>query len=762
MRYHYVIRQAVLNNHLMVFSYRSPFVKLQRVMGSIHEVDAKFEKIRLHLFDVKTRSFLYDDLGYPQIQTLYSKSIERSDLLPSTHINHQVSIEKHFKASPFLRYGSYHVKPTFTTGITMIEKIERYLFSESKVVHKNIVSLVKDERVLPVVSRIMRYDIDKATWIEGEDVIHHEYHVERYFKGSIHASLTSEDLIGSGIIDKETWYFEQNLDLARYYRQLKRYDVFKLNRPLKAYFNQMTPKNLGRKAYALLASDNDAFHTHSRALYKGFREPISLYGVDETIDYALFYSMLVSMAILNKQSVLLIDQKRRVIDQQGVLDFTDKEQVNHTIDDALKRLETKVNQVLVPEVDSDSIDLMDEAFFAYETLQMLERFKKRYESQDAFHDVIKLDALIETRKTDVDVSVLNHQAMLKQEDKETQDKVNTLYNRRLKRLKLKAYKRLYDALSVENNEVRYKRLLGLLRNERMLKLMLSVFPLIKVENSLVVAESQHAFDLVVVNRPHDNQLYDFALAGKVMVLDDVNHPSTLFTTLMNRPNNVVKKTWSNGYGWIQNAVIHDVVDEKTAKHVSNAEAEAIHTFFASQRQHVALRTPFNAQRKKLNTLEGFSKAQTIYHKSTKPFTALSLCVQEDTHPKTYDWIKNHPQLKTALKTDGLHLFTNKAAVEKLSDGTDMIYQVLFQAMQKPSVLSELMDFYVNLDRATIRLNYKHYDAAIFDANHALSAVVLLGKRGEKFDSSVRLFVIDLSIERYAIALFKAMQEVSRA
>ncbi len=680
-----------------------------KTIGAVISVISN-EKIRVHCFDISKHTFLFDDVAKPVQVTIPIRKI--------THIDHLWMLQdKRSKAISEILFQTNEDKfnlTSYTFNLYQSVRAKRIVQVDIKtfkpdetntILSKNLLAVVDKQTVVPIVSRVMRYNVNTDQYLETDLYLHQEQFVSNYTRLK-HYDMVEDDIEAikkqfkaSITLTEEPFYFTQKQDYNRWYLQrLSKLDRLETTRPLKAFMGKITPKNLGRKHYIM--PKKLAYNTNLRMQFESmFKHPMTLINHHLDFDTFEYVKHIKHLALLNNETVCIVDgdQMLEPIDLSGVLDLRTSEGIDRAfkniIDYDADRFDTAV--VIDESFGALDRDVLKQQNYA-EEVAMMKSLSRLYQNRGKMFEALRVDGLIEKHASKISNA---HQWVSKTEDSihlkplaDLQKKLNSSSYQKLRNLSDSSAKNLRnELLSLIKNPVYYHQLK-------------QIFPVIVVSNTKQLPWIRNSFDCMVLWHPKTTQISDFLYADKVTIIDRIGvnhlmqnltsknlpvyyHPAKygLFDTLFTQSDKTVKMFGVEHYFSAPPQRIYDVPASGTSEHSVESEVEAIERYVQTTTEVVSVRTPFVEQKRQLKRVlksYGCNDVNTIFQQPKHENVLLSLSIHEHTTQKAYDWLKSQPALKGYFDQPGLKVFVDLNHVHRLASNDDLLYQFLTDSAKR--------------------------------------------------------------------------------
>lgn len=737
MRYKETVLRAAMNQDRLVFiSATSPLSGPFQVTGAVRALNNN--KVRIALVNAKRLTRLVDDLGDDQRLTVALSAIKRVDMLWGlTYKNNQEPHGTHQINGDDALYPLLH-KALSTQRLTTLDKLtsDTMIKTPEGIVLETRLSIKDRDGVIPVISQEKVFDIKAQSFIDGDTVIHYEQPLDKYFKHIPQApriETFKTFAVDKRVLDETPRLLFMNMAMKRNEMQrLKTWLNDAGNRPRKAYFNQLTTKNLGRKDYVIPFTKERLAMREQRAVFTALKHPVTC--IDSTIDKNAFITHLSRAAVLNNCSVLVIDPDRLCKDAANEVGVLSMLSPQDSID-ALERIKSSaplnqdVSKPLAHDYD-DFFDAIDDADQAALRLETVVSKLKASQTLNTFQGIVNYGSLAETLAHAIEAVSLKPITQATEPVAVVKAQVMHALQKKRQRLTTSSYKKIIDVTLIDESKSRLRALRKLLKNAFHLHQLKHVFPVMLVKDTKALAYIKHAFDLVVLMRPSLSSVLDFHYADKVAVFDG-NTPCTtpyfmprmpriidwfkghIFDVFEANDNDEIKrvpmKTTPEGLVHLNHV---DTKDEQG--HVSIKEAETI-VKRATQLENYGIYAAFVAQRKAIQTLyEG--SVHGLYHSPLKP-ALIATSIHTNTTRETYNWLKNHPFIVSAIK-DTLwptEWYGDVDALVALSDGRDDLFSFAAETLNRHASGFDFLKAVVD--------DIHQADTAIF--NHEAKTMTLL-------------------------------------
>ncbi len=676
--------EASRQRTLVRVRFQTPVGLKVSVTGAVLSMASGGKKVRLHRFDEMHRRFAFDDTGAPETitvpltKTLSVRPLYGTYVPEGAHQEHaffDVPSDDHRRHVAGLQvlHVANRITPInhLTTDDAFVENL-RY--------RETLLGAVRHGRFFPLLSKPLTYNVRRNTWIVGEPTWHHEQPLKTLLKRLPDTVMDEETLRPYARRDvtltSEPQRFSQRcaIDIATN-KRLAILGEMRPNRPMRAYFGNITAKNLGRRGYALAPADADALMCATKAL----KHPLTVAFENRHGETKRRLSAIVDAALLNDMEVLIVDPHHRVnLKAKTVLDLRDEARIDEALDalfsgidseayNALETNDTDAVETLMRQVEKNTLHAARQrlAKGLSHTLRMRGQAMAAMRVESVFEPMSR-------GKTQSDVRPVYAIA-----DKHASSEA--LAYARFGRLGLSGYQSIRDLARIDNADKRRVAFRKKLQKIPAFHLIKKLFSAIVIDDVTTLPLVRNGFDLMIGVGLDDNHYPALAYADKACVMDrsqvdnDVSD-TRLIDRFAARDVSVVKH---HGLieAMLQEPIAFTDVLGKADQGLKHAvEVDAVEKLLKTMPE-ACVRTPFVAQRTALRKRlrkHGHRDVHTTFITPKSPPVIVSLAVHEATDEKAYAWLKGHSETLDMLHMPGVHVVADMRAIMQKSEGNDPI------------------------------------------------------------------------------------------
>ncbi len=564
-----------------------------------------------------------------------------------------------------------------------------------------VTSIILDSSdFIPLIYHKIAYDISHKKIIEKGFYIHrnaHKYLFNPGVKIDDEAQFLSLLKPEFKVIKKAVYFqVEQKIKPSKE-NALKALIKGPIYRPLRAYYGQISKKNLGRKDYVLSLLSQDLNLRNNQLSLSSMKHPLTYIKTKDHEAINAYTKTLIQNALLNDLSLLIIDE-------QNMINLDHDE---YTLD--LRTASPPIG--MKDEVDMATLFLKPYDFEDYfetlsiqdEHLAMLNEadyYTQYFQSKEYFHESIVADSLYESRLQEPFICDITTLYDYTYDREELLAYLSFKVYQNHQKLKLKHYKKLHNLLK-HSSEINIHKMMKDSFIVHQLKQLYSVF-IVKDTDFLV--NQPHMFDMVLIIYPKKKHLLDFKYAHKVTMIDDALYQDDCVRSILKHPKGFIKTYLDVSP---PDLLIHHIKsNEEINPHVSNEEILAIKDFIHTKPLQVDIRTFFNAQKEAIQDTLGM-KTNTLYAPLKRMQTIVSLGLNQSSTQATYDWVKEHPIMIDRLLMSypfQTHVFLDYDLILKFNTA---------DRFSKLVTICKQQDFKLALfDDTLIDLNIAYYEESI--------------------------------------------------
>ncbi len=693
--------EASRSRTLLRVRFLTPFSDKTTLCGAIIDVSPGAKKIRVHRFDETRRCFAYDDTGAPETVTIpLAKTLSVRPLYATVVSDAKPVDDTMFFDAPQDHHQQHvaalqrpHVEGRLTSVSTLnVDKA----FLENVRLRETVVGAVRRDRFYPLISRAVIYDVTAKRFVKGEPEWHHEQPLETLLKQRPQASpkiLTSaslEPFVRRGImLSTEPRWFHQPCTLeVGLNKRLAALGDIRPNRPMRAYFGDITAKNLGRRAYALAPADGDALMCATKAL----KHPLTVVFENREGETHRRLSAIADAAVLNDMEVLVVDPDHRVsFDAHTVLDLRHDETIDAALDALFEGTEASSYDAL-SDNNTEALEALDRHVEQNGLLaaqqQLVAALSRRLRTRGHAMAAMRVDSVVAAQGHNQILTDLK--AIFAVCNKRVSS--NTMAYARFSRLGLSGYQTIRELARIDDVDKRRHAFNQRMQKKPSFHLLKKLFSVMVVDDVTALPLVRNAFDLIVGVGLRDEHYPALSFADKACVMDrarplETHGETRLIERFAARDVSVVK------HHGLFDAMMHepgrliDIRSDEAKGLTSKAEVDAIERLLEAMPE-ACVRTPFVAQRTALRSRlrkHNHRDVHTTCVKATHTPTIVSLAVHEGIDPKAYAWLKGHPKTLDTLSRQGVHVVADVRAVMHVSEGDDPVFarlSVLEQASKR--------------------------------------------------------------------------------
>ena len=742
MRYNEILL-CVAKNHgrLVTVSATSPISGAFEVSGVV--IAFSESKVRFALVDYPSLKELFDDLGHPQRLTIALKSIKHVRIHWALKYTEAVIDQQHnaFESDVTTLYPLLEntLKQTRLTTLDKLSTSTLLAFPQGRMV-KTHLSIKHASGSIPVFSREKVFDIKTQSFIDGDWVIHYDQPLSSYFKYI--PSIPDKNAFIRCAIDREK--LDEIPRLLLLDMTMKRTDETRLktwlndagNRPRKAFFNQLTVKNLGRKDYVIPFTEEHLDMREQQAVFTALKHPVTR--LDTMVNKHRFFAHLRRAAILNDSAILIIDPEcvlKDASNQAGVMSLLSHQDSIAALEQLNISMTNQPSALAPLAKDYDNLfNAVDEADKKTAIINYVNAHLKLAKNANDFQGIVNYESLYESLTRTLKPIAIKPLKNAIEPTSEREKQVNQKLNARRERLHGASYKKLVEVNHIDDAKQRLRTFRKLLKSPFHLHQIKHVFPVMLLKDTKALAYLKHAFDLVVFMRPSLTAVMDFHYADKVAVFNTSTSAKTpqfighnpylfeyyqgnIFDVFEANDNDELKRIplHSHNVGYIK---LNAIDAKEESGHTSKVEAEAIMKRMKSHNDY-HIHAPFVAQRKLLRTLVD-GPIYNFYKPPLKP-AFLSTSIHKNMAQKTYDWLKNHPHIIASLKHTmwPIEWLVDLEGLMQYSDGKDALFSMAKNALEATARGVDLL--------GEVTLDLWRADEVIFEQENSVLTLLRQGQ-----------------------------------
>jgi hypothetical protein len=692
----FLIHKSITLNAPIKVSIKSAHFIQQSINCVVFEWVKTNERVRFHLLNEYYEP-LFDDTFTPQIMTVNIKDIKALTINKNFYYAYkdgllsmsQSYLDKVNHESPWM-IDAYKltkllakplIKEVIDSSIEMLsDDTERY---------ESVYLVEEDDRFIPLVYRKIAYDIIEKTLIKKELCMHE--HVNKYLNNpgldladeSILLKLLKKD---TNVVKKAVLFDIEYKLKGTLKKAINHYKKGPLDRPLRAYYNQISKKNLGRKDYRLGFTNENLNLYYNQLSLSSMKHPLTAIRLANQDEMNAYLQTLIMNSLLNQLSVMIIDQDQllaasypaQTLDLRHhtlTLTFNDEEVSNQTI---LNTYDYEPFFNHITSVNNQAKRINEANYYTY-----------YFQSREDFHESIITDSYYErliNRPLECDISLL-YEKLYQLDD------LNHYINKMTYLNHQKRFNKKYKKVRELEHSLDTKTMYHLLKDPFMRHHLKQLFPIFISKDTETLKHAIDSFDLVVILNPKESNLLDMAHAKKVTLLYDSLYDNPILKPLDALSDDLIKRYTSEN---ALTLIVHDVKSQNEHhEHISNTEIDAMRSYLNHSLNHYAIRTFFNAQKdaikKALNT-----HAETLYEPLGSQNHLISLGLNQTSNQANYDWVKEHPFMIDHLKDNTpyqTHLFLDYDLMLTFNT-KDRLSKLVTKALKQPFNHTMLDDYLV--------------------------------------------------------------------
>ena len=745
------VTYAIIKKQAVVLEYETPYTLKQVVFGVFIDIQNDLKKCRLMFYDRKTLLPMYDDFNAPLTLTLQFEHIRKMERMMQFSYHPEVGVldkairllDKLRQYEGFKRIMDDNIVHDFQT-IHFKDLTEMNV--ENEIPFESVILLNDGNIKMPILYWRLAYNLNEQEYQRVRKEWHPELNVKSYFKTLPPLAIEEVTIERLKELLKDGYTLEEGFEnftikstiKLRLKRRLNMFLSSDMNRPMRAYINQLTPRNLGRKTYRLPHVYENLKIPENFAAYTSLKHPVTLIDIDTTTDFERLINHLMVTSLLNHQTVLIVDPSHKIPQETKhlVLDMRTKESFNQSIN-ALKSLQKQKTEIVnetISAIDYEEVyqDIL-QGYTWQDAVLMNREYKSALQKIDDFHLNVSLDMTLEALYQSSPITslpflndiIVSEHALLKTIKQETQ--------KNLQKLNLKAFKRLKDAINERDQNIRYSTMVKLFKSVANVHLIKQVFKTIIVKDTQRIPYRLNMFDQLMLIEPNHNHLIDLMYADKVTIIDEryqkhylpyhyhellplsmihakhYHKPYHVYDAL---PDDIVKKHSFRKLGLPHHHYIPVNNQSEFINHVSDQEADSILKEIAvSEMTDTQIFTPFNLQKKHIKSKVEKNNAcliSTFYDRPRRHYTAISLTVNPLTPNETYDWIKNHPELGeliASLEGTNMGLYADYNEIIKRTSAHDLLTDFVMALNHKKELRTDSINQFYSMFKSHLLKGY---------------------------------------------------------
>ena len=757
---HVELSIAIVNKQAVSIEYKSPYTSVQVLFGVPIYLDE--QKCRLAFYQRKTLLPFIDDFNSPQTITIQLSHIQNISRLPQYTYQPEVALIENISTKILKNLKKLDFSLVLEQSLLGDYKTLNFQKLDLDDLHDQIpyetIFMVTDgEKSAPLISWRLAYNLETNEYQKVEKEWNPLIRLKEYFKALPLIDIQEIDRRflerylkeGYTIIEDQQSFFLKFKTSRKEKQRLSRFKKNPLNRPMKAYLNQLTPRNLGRKAYYLPYLESNLRVQENLASFTSLKHPITLIDIDQFSDVKRLFEQLIITSLLNQTEVLIVDPQNRVDEDINhvVLDLRSKEQVFKmfkTIKEHINK-DVKTVQQSIPAYDYDEI--------YYRLKVMNHNFHQIMTLSDYHYDLNKLNDFHLSVSFDMHLTSLIQQTSKFDIDwlKDSIIRDNTLtehldvhYHRAVQLLHQANYQKYAALMSIEDPQELYTKVLRIMKTRSGFNQLKNLFKVMIVNDNDQILYKANSFERLILVHPEAEHLKDLIYADKLTIIDEsirrfnkpyqikpqlplphihakyYHHPYQIFNSLS---ENIVKKHSFRkiGLGYHHLVAVENHREEE--KHLSKQEVKTILNKLPYYHPgKVQLITPFNRQKRyfiQANEIVKKHYLSTFYEPLKYPFVLISLTLHERMSQESYDWIKNHPELLRLIKqfdSVNLTVFSDLRALFMHADNNDLLAELITTLYNKQvQAIDSINTFYALFKSALIKgYRFKQYTVSSLD------------------------------------------------